>query len=348
MHPLQRLHGHHLWATRLLIERCAALPPEQQELEAEGTRGGLATTLNHLLAAQGRYLAVIGHPLADPVSERAPRPVAALAEALDRAGEALAGWLAVARPERRIEVDRGKGREFLHEWVPVVQGIHHGQDHRTHVTTVLAAHGLDSTEADSWDYGDALAAGRPEAPGATAVSRAEVDGAAADALLRRAFDHNRWANRRLLEHCTTGPVAAAAGPGENPKAWTAPGTYGTIHQTLGHLVAAEQSYLRRLTGGQPVPPPGDLPAATMRAILDELDQGWPALLDDPGDPERSIPTRSGDFPAWVVLCQAVVHGHEHRANICSILGAHGQEPPDLDVWAYAASIGAIGAVAATA
>ena len=38
-------------------------------------------------------------------------------------------------------------------WVFVLQAIHHGNDHRTHVGTVLLNHQLEAPEIDVWHYG---------------------------------------------------------------------------------------------------------------------------------------------------------------------------------------------------
>jgi hypothetical protein len=43
----------------------------------------------------------------------------------------------------------------------------------------------------------------------------------------------------------------------------------------------------------------------------------------------------------VIASQFIHHGSDHRAHIGSILGAHGVEPPDIDVWAYGRSIGEV-------
>jgi uncharacterized damage-inducible protein DinB len=56
------------------------------------------------------------------------------------------------------------------------------------------------------------------------------------------FSHNLWANLRLLERCaelTTDQLAA-----------TIPGAFGSIHDTLQHIVTAEHSYFSRLSTGQ--------------------------------------------------------------------------------------------------
>ena len=43
--------------------------------------------------------------------------------------------------------------------------------------------------------------------------------------------------------------------------------------------------------------------------------------------------------AGVFITQALHHGNEHRAHICTILGALGHEPPDVSAWEYALTHG---------
>lgn len=35
------------------------------------------------------------------------------------------------------------------------------------------------------------------------------------------------------------------------------------------------------------------------------------------------------------VAQALNHGTEHRAHLCTILGAHGTPPPQIDAWSWA-------------
>src|SRR4051794_5146731 len=58
--------------------------------------------------------------------------------------------------------------------------------------------------------------------------------------------HHAWANAQLLVFCQ--------GLDEPALEATVPGTYGTIIETLRHLVSSEASYLYRLTGAWPAHP----------------------------------------------------------------------------------------------
>src|SRR5512147_3138205 len=58
---------HDVWATRTLIEHCRSLTDAQLDgLTAPGTYGTIRRTLEHIVAADVRYLARLGIVLADP------------------------------------------------------------------------------------------------------------------------------------------------------------------------------------------------------------------------------------------------------------------------------------------
>jgi uncharacterized damage-inducible protein DinB len=157
-----------------------------------------------------------------------------------------------------------------------------------------------------------------------------------DATLLRAVQHNNWANQQLLEFC--------ANLTEDERAWTWPGTFGSIHACMQHLLGAESGYLFSLTGGE-MPPMGRLPDSawpldTLRDLARSNAERIERVIAAETDPERKITRPSGAIvPATVIVAQFIHHGSDHRAHIGSILGAHGVEGPDLDVWAFGRAIG---------
>ena len=76
------------------------------------------------------------------------------------------------------------------------------------------------------------------------------------------FSHHLWANLRLLERC------AELTP-EQLEA-TISGAFGSIHDTLQHIVTAEQSYLYRIRTGQPRPNPEDEPPLTITDMVESV------------------------------------------------------------------------------
>jgi uncharacterized damage-inducible protein DinB len=149
------------------------------------------------------------------------------------------------------------------------------------------------------------------------------------------YRHKTWATVRLIEHCQTLDDAHLDA--------TIPGTYGTIRDTLRHLVSAEENYCARVTGERVSPPlpDGPVPLADLAERIHRLGPRWEALAQDAVTPNREVTSRDGMWrmPAMVPMAQAVHHADDHRSHVLSILGARGLEVPDLDVWAYAEATG---------
>lgn len=164
----------------------------------------------------------------------------------------------------------------------------------------------------------------------------------------RQLRHDIWATQKLIEHCRTLTKAQLE--------LTVPGTYGTIGATLEHIVVGELRYLARL--GMTLTDAASLREhampldealslhAKVRDAVERLFAGADfqpdrivvdALRRDPADPPLGI-------ESWVLVTQFAHHGSDHRAHIGTILGAHGLDAPDLDVWAYGREIGAVKAL----
>jgi uncharacterized damage-inducible protein DinB len=166
------------------------------------------------------------------------------------------------------------------------------------------------------------------------------------AMLRQ-MRHDIWATERLLTYCR--------GLTSRQLELTVPGTYGTIQRTLGHIVASDEGYLVRLLGSLFHEPPFRQ-AVAEASTLDELASHLAHVKDGverlfaSGDldadrlitdtPLRRVNEPRFEMNAWAPLTQFVHHGSDHRAQIGTILGAHGFDPPDLQVWPYAMDLGA--------
>jgi len=157
-------------------------------------------------------------------------------------------------------------------------------------------------------------------------------------LLIEAFRYNKWANLHLLDVCS--------GLSDEQLQLTAPGTYGTIAATLMHLLAAEQRYLRRMAGTQPVLNERD-PEPGVAALREHATRSGDALIEVAGriTPDATIEEvrdgRMNRLHLGVVLVQAMHHGNDHRTHICTILGSHDISYGDMDVWAYGEATGGI-------
>ena len=158
-----------------------------------------------------------------------------------------------------------------------------------------------------------------------------------EGLIVDLFRHNKWANLKMLDACRD--------LGDEHLDANIPGTFGSIRDTLLHIVGAEVSYVHRVTGrlpGEP-PAPGTVPS------IEHLrhDAGWSgeellrmALNATPAD--RVQQNRRGlnvSYKLTALLTQSINHATEHRAQIATILTQQGIEPPDMSGWAYMSETG---------
>jgi uncharacterized damage-inducible protein DinB len=151
--------------------------------------------------------------------------------------------------------------------------------------------------------------------------------------------HHIWATAELLTFCQDLDADALDA--------TAPGTYGTVIETFRHLIDSEMSYLFRLTGAWETRPwafdePAALALLSERAAL--LAETFRRYVAGEVDLERLGEARGDDgavfaVRAGVFLTQNIHHANEHRAHICTVLGATGIEPPEVSAWSYALATG---------
>jgi uncharacterized damage-inducible protein DinB len=166
-------------------------------------------------------------------------------------------------------------------------------------------------------------------------------------VLVELFRHKTWATLLLIEACQ--------GLDEQVLEATTPGTYGTIQDTLYHLVAADQSYLETATGEPSADPLPDeqVSLETLADLTRKLGSQWEALAQDPGIGRRELTTMDGwHTTAAIPIAQAIHHAECHRGHVLSVLGAHGIETPgldigeDLDVWHHGIAVGSMQQVTA--
>ena len=165
-------------------------------------------------------------------------------------------------------------------------------------------------------------------------------------LMDDAFAHHVWATLQVMDVCAKlDPAQLEA---------TAPGTYGTILDTLRHIVGADSSYLFAMTRGkvQPIDEEEmDLPE--LRSLMESYGPEYASLLAGGLDPDVIVVRHRDDgsethAPLGIRLAQAVHHGTDHRSQICTVLTTLGIEPPLIDVWDYAEQDGRLTEVPPTA
>lgn len=144
------------------------------------------------------------------------------------------------------------------------------------------------------------------------------------------FDHNRWANERLLEACR--------GLTQEQLATSVAGTYGELGATLAHIASGEAFYTLLLTGWKPSTAwqqddlfPG---VDEILGVVRETGARLQAAAETmPGD--QTIERDPGEMiPSRVILVQAINHATEHRAQATTILTQLGITPPAIDGWEH--------------
>jgi len=150
------------------------------------------------------------------------------------------------------------------------------------------------------------------------------------------FRHNLWANLRLLESC--------AELTSEQLDTTISGTFGSIHDTLQHIVRAEQSYFSRISTGQPRNPSDGAPPRTIAEMVESVRASGSGLIewapkvqaDDMVQIDWDGTLR--EVPKTIILTQAINHATEHRAQVMVTMTQLGIQPPELDSWSYFAEL----------
>ena len=155
---------YHRWANLHLLDVCEKLSDMQLQLTAPGTYGTVATTWQHLLSAEQRYLKRLSGTEPE-MSEQDEFPgIAALKVQAARTGDQLIEAAKRTKPDDAIEARFQDGTFRLHLGVVIIQALHHGNDHRTHLCTILGHHGITYGDMDVWAYGEAIGALVPIPP----------------------------------------------------------------------------------------------------------------------------------------------------------------------------------------
>lgn len=151
-------------------------------------------------------------------------------------------------------------------------------------------------------------------------------------VLAEFIRYNNWANQQVLETCRHLP--------EDQLAATMPGSYGTIRDTLEHIIRGEAFYVGLLTGQRPQPPfqwetkPGldemrEYAIQVGNALAEAVQRVRPTDMVHEEDQGHTF-----QYQALAIFIQVINHGVEHRTNITTILSAGEHKPPEVDGWGY--------------
>ena len=154
--------------------------------------------------------------------------------------------------------------------------------------------------------------------------------------LEALYDYSYWANKKLF-----GVLA-----GLTPEEFTEPvaGSYGSVRNTMVHVLSAECGWLDRC-GGPPRGPAlvaSDYP--TLASLLDKWEQvevsvrTFLADLRDE-DLDRVVEFAIGNGPKHAMrlgdlMHHAAIHGVHHRGQVALLLRSLGQVPGNFDIFFY--------------
>lgn len=165
----------------------------------------------------------------------------------------------------------------------------------------------------------------------------EVDQTGDTSVVVTLFAHNTWANLKLLGYCER--------LSDEQLDTTGIGCYGAIRDTLVHIVGAEVSYVRRVTGKLPPYPfeRGQFPGfAVLKDVArwagDELLQLALSARKDTIVRERDGGL-IGQYTLASLMVQEITHATEHRTQVAAIITQLGMEPPDMSGWNYMVETG---------
>jgi uncharacterized damage-inducible protein DinB len=159
-----------------------------------------------------------------------------------------------------------------------------------------------------------------------------MDAATIGALYR----YNSWANEQALD--------AAAGMSEVDFIRDLKSSYGSVRDTLTHIVWAEWIWLQRWKGRSPtlVFSPSDFPdVASLRERLHTVGVERSAFLGDlPAErllqpvEYRNLKGVVWRYPLWQQLYQVVNHSTYHRGQVATMLRQLGATPAATDLLVY--------------
>lgn len=147
------------------------------------------------------------------------------------------------------------------------------------------------------------------------------------------FRHNVWANERLFDACE--------GLSDAQLDATIVGTFGSIRDTLVHIVGAQERYVAALAEAGPVsvireraPFPGLVELRDGARTSGNALVGLAAQAQAGATVTTTWRGEEHTLPVWLLLVQAINHATEHRTHVSAILTQQGIEPPSFDGWSY--------------
>ena len=163
--------------------------------------------------------------------------------------------------------------------------------------------------------------------------------------LERFYDYHYWANRHLL-----GVVSSLT---TEQFTRTVAGSYGSVRNTLVHVLSAERGWLERCGGPARGPKLDPVNYPTVESLVHEwtrVEAQVRAFLSSlkPEDVTRDITFTIGDGPSHTVslgdlMLHAAVHAVHHRGQVALLLRTLGVVPGNFDLLHYGTDKGSFAA-----
>lgn len=154
--------------------------------------------------------------------------------------------------------------------------------------------------------------------------------------LERLYDYGYWATRKLMAVVSRLSAEEFARP--------VAGSYGSVRNTLVHVLSAEWGWLDRC-GGHPRGPAlkaEDFPTAQSLVETWTRVEGWmraflAGMKDDALDRQVAFKTAAGEarsMPLGELLQHGANHGAHHRGQVALLLRLLGHAPGNFDLLLY--------------
>lgn len=148
---------HNAWATRVLLETCADLTPAQRSRTVEGTQGTIIQTLWHLISADAGYCTrLTGIEPAWDRKASSPPSIAELAAMNDDLEQRWLAYFETPFNAEQIFVIQWVGNEVrdVPAGIILMQALHHGNEHRSQIATVLTQIGIEPPGWGLWEFAE--------------------------------------------------------------------------------------------------------------------------------------------------------------------------------------------------
>ena len=155
-------------------------------------------------------------------------------------------------------------------------------------------------------------------------------------VLRELYNYSFWARDQQLAVC--------AGLSEEQLARPLGSSFGSLRDTLAHLLGADWVWLQRFNGRSP----RSLPWANEVQALETIRGRWQNIEEEMRDylatlkPEalataltyQNFKGETWTYPLWQCLVHLVNHGTYHRGQVTMALRQLGATPPGIDFLVY--------------